>query len=204
MNKGLTRIVLPVLMVLWPGSAFAHLMAILGDDAGGFIRGLEHPVLGLDHILAIVAVGLWGALLGAPAIWMLPLTFLIVMAYGGVVAPIGLLLPDTEIGIALSTVALGAMIAIEARPPLWVAMLLVGFFAIFHGQAHATDLRTDGTGLLYVIDYGVGFVVAAGLLNLTGIAIGLIHRWTIGKMALRLAGAGASIAGAILLWGTLT
>jgi urease accessory protein len=184
------------LLLLWPAVAHAH---ILGDEAGGFLSGLEHPISGLDHILAMVSVGLWGAQLGAPAIWLLPVTFPMVMAFGGMLGLMGVPLPGTEIGIALSAVGLGAVIATEARPPLWAAALLVGFFAIFHGHAHGTELPPDESGVLY----SIGFVVATGLLHLTGVSIGLIHRWTLGQATMRLGGAGVAIAGGFFLWDAL-
>jgi urease accessory protein len=191
------KIVLPWLLLLWPTGASAH---ILGDQAGGFISGFEHPISGLDHILAMVSVGLWGAQLGPPAIWLLPVTFPMVMAFGGMLGLMGVPLPGTEIGIALSAIGLGAMVASEARPPLWIAAALVGFFAIFHGHAHGTELPPDESGVLY----SIGFVVATGLLHLTGIGIGLIHRWKAGEVTLRLGGAGVAIAGCVFLWSALT
>jgi urease accessory protein len=187
-------ILLPWVLVLWPTGASAH---ITGDQVGGFVSGFEHPISGLDHIVAMVSVGLWGAQLGAPAIWLLPVTFPIVMAFGGMLGLMGVPLPGTEIGIALSAVALGAMVATEARPPLWVAAVLVGIFAIFHGHAHGTELPPDESGVLY----SMGFVIATGLLHLTGIAIGLIHRWPSGEMILRLGGAGVAAAGGWFLAG---
>jgi urease accessory protein len=192
-----SHIVLPWLLLLWPTDASAH---ILGDQAGGFISGFVHPVSGLDHILAMVSVGLWGAQLGPPAIWLLPVTFPMVMAFGGMLGLMGVPLPGTEIGIALSAIGLGAMVASEARPPLWIAAALVAFFAIFHGHAHGTELPPDESGVLY----SIGFVVATGLLHLTGVGIGLIHRWRAGEVALRLGGAGVTIAGCVFLWSALT
>jgi urease accessory protein len=183
------------LLLLWPVAASAHILE--GDAAGGFVSGFEHPISGLDHIVAMVSVGLWGAQLGAPAIWLLPVTFPIVMAFGGMLGLMGVPLPGTEIGIALSAIALGAVVAAEARPPLWVAALLVGFFAIFHGHSHGTEIPPDADGVLY----SVGFVIATGLLHLTGIAIGLIHRWKAGQMVLRLGGAGVAAAGGWFLAG---
>jgi urease accessory protein len=196
-NLRFTKIILPWLLLLWPIGASAH---ILGDQAGGFISGFEHPISGLDHILAMVSVGLWGAQLGAPAIWALPVTFPMVMAFGGMLGLMGVPLPGTEIGIALSAIGLGAMVASEARPPLWIAAALVAFFAIFHGHAHGTELPPDESGVLY----SIGFVVATGMLHLTGIGIGLIHRWKAGEVALRLGGAGVAIAGCAFLWDALT
>jgi urease accessory protein len=184
-------------LLLWSARAHAH---ILGDASGGFVSGFEHPISGLDHIVAMVSVGLWGAQLGAPAIWLLPVTFPIVMAFGGMLGLMGVPLPGTEIGIAVSAIGLGAAVATEARPPLWAAALLVGFFAIFHGHAHGTELPPDESGVLY----SIGFVIATGLLHLTGIAIGLIHRWKIGELALRFGGAGVALVGCFFLWDALT
>lgn len=188
---------LPLLLLAWSTRADAH---ILGDASGGFVSGFEHPISGLDHIVAMVSVGLWGAQLGAPAIWLLPVTFPIVMAFGGMLGLMGVPLPGTEIGIALSAIGLGAMVATEARPPLWAAALLVGFFAIFHGHAHGTELPPDESGVLY----SIGFVVATGLLHLTGIAIGLIHRWKLGEMTMRLGGVGVALIGCSFLWTALS
>ena len=186
---------LSLLLVLWPAGASAHI--IEGDAAGGFISGFEHPISGLDHIVAMVSVGLWGAQLGAPAIWLLPVTFPIVMAFGGMLGLMGVPLPGTEIGIALSAIALGAVVAAEARPPLWVAGLLVGFFAIFHGHSHGTELPANESG----VTYSIGFVIATGLLHLCDIAMGLVHRWQAGQMLLRLGGAGVAASGGWFLAG---
>ncbi len=167
--------------------------------AAGFVTGLGHPVSGLDHVLAMIAVGLWGAQLGAPAIWLLPVVFPMVMACGGFLGLVGLPLPGVEVGIAASAILLGAMVAREARPPLPVAAALVGFFAIFHGHAHGAELPAGQSGLTY----SIGFVVATGCLHLAGIAIGLVHRWRWGRIALRAAGAAVAAAGAWFLWEAL-
>lgn len=196
-NLRSSRIAALVPMLLLISSTRAHAHILSGDAAGGFVSGFEHPISGLDHIVAMVSVGLWGAQLGAPAIWALPVTFPIVMAFGGMLGLLGVPLPGTEIGIALSAVALGAVVAAEARPPLFVAALLVGFFAIFHGHSHGTEIPPDENGVLY----SVGFVIATGLLHLTGIGIGLIHRWKAGQMVLRLGGAGVAAAGGWFLAG---
>ena len=164
-------------------------------QAAGFVTGLLHPVSGFDHVLAMVAVGLWGAQLGAPAIWLLPVTFPLMMAFGGFVGLVGVPLPGVEIGIATSAILLGTMVALEARPPLALAALLVGFFAVFHGHAHGTELPAGQSGLLY----SVGFVVATGLLHAVGISIGLIHRWVAGRALLRGAGVIVVLAGGFFL-----
>jgi urease accessory protein len=172
--------------------AQAHIQA---GEAAGFLSGFRHPVSGLDHVLAMVSVGLWGAQLGAPAVWLLPVVFPMVMAFGGFLGLAGVPLPGVEVAIALSAVLLGLAVAREARPPLAFAAALVGFFAIFHGHAHGTELPPGQSGLLY----SIGFVVATGLLHLSGIAVGLIHRWGWGRIALRVAGGGVAVAGLVFL-----
>jgi urease accessory protein len=175
-----------------PARAFAH---VRGGEVVGLTSGLLHPISGLDHVLAMIAVGLWGAQLGAPAVWLLPVTFPMVMAFGGMLGLMGINLPGVEVGIALSAIGLGAVVCCEARPKLWVAGLLVGVFAVFHGHAHGTELEPGANALLY----SIGFVIATGLLHATGIGIGLVHRWRAGQVALRAMGAGISVAGVALL-----
>ncbi len=189
------RFILPILAVrlAFPSAVFAHTR---GAEAVGFLSGLKHPVSGLDHVLAMIAVGLWGAQLGAPAVWLLPVTFPIVMAFGGMLGLIGVKLPGIEMCIALSAFALGVAVFREARPNLWVAALTVGFFAIFHGHAHGTELPPGSDGLLY----SIGFVIATGALHATGIGIGVIHRWSAGRICLRAAGAIVAAAGIVFLW----
>lgn len=181
------------LVFLLPAHAFAH---VEGGQAIGFITGLLHPVSGLDHVLAMIAVGLWGAQLGNPALWILPVTFPLVMAMGAMMGMLGIPLPGIEIGIALSAVLLGAMVVGEIRPGIFVAALLVGFFAVFHGHAHGTELPTGQSGMLY----SMGFVFATGCLHGSGIALGLIHRWPAGKLALRGAGAIIAFMGVSFFW----
>ena len=176
--------------------ALAH---VQGGQAAGFLTGLAHPASGLDHVLAMIAVGLWGAQLGAPALWLLPVTFPLVMAFGGFLGLLGIALPGVEVGIALSALALGLAVATSWRPPLAVAALLVAAFAVFHGHAHGTELPQGQSGLTY----SIGFVVATGLLHLAGIGIGVIHRWPAGQAALRLLGAGVAAGGTYFLWRVL-
>ena len=176
---------------------FAHVQE---GQAAGFLTGLMHPVSGLDHVLAMIAVGLWGAQLGAPAVWMLPVAFPMMMAFGGFIGLVGLPLPGVEIGIALSAILLGSVVARESRPSLGVAVLLVAFFAIFHGHAHGTELPKGQSGLTY----SIGFVIATGCLHGVGIAVGLIHRWPAGKAALRAAGAIVALAGVAFFWRAVT
>lgn len=166
-------------------------------SVGGFISGFLHPVSGADHIAAMVAVGIWGAFLGAPAMWLLPVIFPLVMALGGAVAVLGVPLPGVEIGIALSAIVLGLMIALTLRPPLWVAALIVGFFAIFHGHAHGTELPQAANAYTYAM----GFVIATGLLHLCGIAFGLLIRWPQGRVAVRVCGGAIAATGLAFLFG---
>lgn len=184
---------LAAVLLLGPASALAHQDT---GQAAGFVAGLLHPVSGLDHVLAMVAVGLWGAVLGAPAIWVLPVAFPVVMAFGGLLGLLGVPLPGGEIGIALSAVVLGAAVLAELRPPLWVATIIVAFFAIFHGHAHGRELP-DGTSAQL---YSLGFVMATGLLHAVGILLGLAHRWSAGRQAVRAAGGGVALAGLFFLW----
>ncbi len=170
-----------------------------GGEGIGFLTGLSHPVSGLDHVVAMVAVGLWGAQLGSPAVWLLPVTFPLVMALGGMLGLLGVDLPGVEIGIAVSALVLGLAVASEAKPKLWVAAVLVGGFALFHGHAHGTELPPGENGVLY----SIGFVVSTGLLHASGVAMGLVHRWSAGRVGLRIAGACVAAAGAYFLWSAL-
>jgi urease accessory protein len=183
---------LPFLVVLCAAPAVAHTG---GDVVGGFLGGFFHPLFGLDHIVAMVAVGLWGAFLGAPAIWLLPIAFPLVMAVGGAIGILGIPIPSVETGVALSAVFLGAMVAFAARPPLWIAAVLVGAFAIFHGHAHGAELPAGADA----IAFSTGFVVATGLLHVAGIVCGLLARWPGGRIAVRAAGGAIALAGVVFL-----
>jgi len=184
---------LSLLLLAWPATVLAHAR---GGEAFGFLSGLRHPVSGLDHVVAMIAVGLWGAQLGAPAVWLLPITFPMVMACGGMLGLLGVALPGIEVGIAASAIVLGFAVFREARPSLWVAAVVVGVFAIFHGNAHGTELPPGADGILY----SIGFVIATGLLHATGIGLGVAHRWPVGRTAVRCAGAGVALAGVLFLW----
>jgi len=164
--------------------------------AGGFLAGFAHPFGGFDHLLAMVAVGLWGAFLGRPLIVVLPVIFPTVMAIGALLAMVGLRLPPIELGIALSVLLLGGAIAGAVRAPIWAASLIVGIFAIFHGFAHGSELPS----LADPLAYSVGFVLATGLLHVAGIALGLINRRPGGKMVTRGAGALIAICGVYFLY----
>ena len=188
--------ILMVLALVGPaGPALAH----GGSMAAGFGGGFAHPLFGPDHVAAMVAVGLWGAVLGAPALWLLPVVFPVVMAFGGVLGIAGVPIPRVEMGIAVSAIILGLMVAFAARPPLAVALALVAAFAIFHGYAHGAELPPGADA----IAFSAGFVLATGLLHLGGIGLGVTARWPAGLVAVRLAGATIAFAGLIFLTAAL-
>ena len=164
---------------------------------GGFVAGFSHPILGWDHVAAMVAVGLWGAFLGAPAIWILPVVFPLVMAFGAVAGILGIPVPAIETGIALSAVVLGSMIVFALKPPLWLSAVIVGVFAIFHGYAHGTELPATANAFAFA----AGFVISTGLLHLAGIAFGLLIKWPAGRVAVRGAGGLIAFAGIAFLTG---
>lgn len=195
-NVSIYQLIMSMLIVLYPTTVLAH----VGSGAsGGFLAGLAHPVSGLDHVMAMIAVGLWGAQLGNPALWLLPVVFPMMMAGGGMLGLLGIPLPGVEIGIALSAIVLGTMVFTEAKPALAVSLAIVAFFAIFHGHAHGTELPAGQSALLY----SIGFVAATGCLHGAGISIGMIHRWNTGRLALRGAGTIVCVAGIYFLWKAL-
>ena len=165
-------------------------------EAYGFVTGFLHPISGADHVLAMVAVGLWGAQLGAPAIWVLPVAFPLVMAMGGMLGFLGVPIPGVEYGIAASAIVLGTAVAFELRPSLVIAALLVGCFAVFHGHAHGTELPPGQSALLY----SMGFVIATGCLHAVGIGIGTVHRRPWGRQLLRVAGTAVAAGGVFFMW----
>jgi urease accessory protein len=180
-------------LLLLPMTASAHTET---GSAGGFLSGFRHPITGLDHIVAMVAVGLWGAYLGAPAMWLLPVVFPVVMAFGGALGVLGVPVPMVETGIALSGIVLGLAVAFAAKPPLWIAAVAVGFFAIFHGYAHGREMPQAANAMTYA----VGFVLATGLLHLCGIAFGLLVRWPWGRIVVRSGGAAIACVGVAFLF----
>ena len=172
-------------------------LAHTGGQVGGFASGFSHPILGWDHVIAMVAVGLWGAFLGTPAMWLLPVVFPLVMTFGAALGVFGVPVPAVEAGIASSAIVLGLLIMLAARPPLWVAAIIVGVFAIFHGHAHGAELPDA----VNPFAFASGFVLATGLLHLAGIGFGMLVRWPAGRMAVRAGGALISVAGLAFLTG---
>lgn len=165
--------------------------------AGGFGAGFSHPIVGLDHVLAMVTVGLFAAMLGGVSLWAVPGSFVAMMLVGGALGIAGLALPAVEIAIVLSIIVLGGLVAFGRKWPIGAATALVGVFAIFHGHAHGAEIP-DGADWL---GYSAGFALATALLHLTGIGAGLLARGWPGLV--RLGGAAATVAGlSIWLWTT--
>jgi urease accessory protein len=163
-----------VILALFPTMAFAHPDPL---HAIGFVHGFEHPVGGIDHILAMVAVGVFAFLLGGRALWLVPLSFVGMMIVGFVLGINGLNLPFVELGIALSSIVIGAAAALKAPMPVAGAMALVGVFAVFHGHAHGAEMPESAGGLLYA----AGFVAATTLLHGAGIAAALAVSKLVGR-----------------------
>ncbi|MET3355597.1 HupE/UreJ family protein [Xanthobacter autotrophicus] len=199
----MNRLVLNPAVVLAALFAAIPLAPAFAHTGSGVSLGLEsgflHPLTGPDHLVAMVAVGLWGAQLGNPAIWVLPITFPLVMAVGGLLGVLGMPLPFVEPIIAVSGIALGTMVAFSVRPPLWVAATLVGVFAIFHGYAHGRELPEAADA----IAFAVGFVIATGLLHLTGILIGVLVGYEAGAKVVRACGAAIGCVGVYFLLGAV-
>ena len=167
-----------LLVALMPSPAMAHDGTGL---AGGFVAGFVHPLSGFDHMLAMVAVGIWGAFLGRPLVYALPMLFPSAMALGGGIGMAGIPLPPVELGIALSVVVLGAMIFFALRLPIFAACAIIAVFALFHGYAHGLELPSAADP----IGYSAGFVLCTGLLHLAGIALGTLRTLPAGTVALR-------------------
>lgn len=190
------RFLLPALLIVAASQAQAH----MGQGvAGGFWSGFFHPLFGLDHIVAMVGVGLWGAFLGAPAIWLLPVVFPMVMAFGGMLGIMGVPLPGTEIGIALSGVVLGAVVLFRVRASNWIAAIIVGVFAMCHGYAHGAEMP----GAANALSFAMGFVIATGLLHMCGIALGFLTLLPKGQYLVRGLGGAICLVGGGFLFGYL-
>lgn len=188
----------------------AALLAVLVDPmparshdgtglAGGFAAGFQHPLLGLDHMLAMVSVGLWGAFLGRPLVIALPVLFPIAMAIGAAAGMAALPMPPVELGIAVSVLTLGLMILLAVRASVTVACAIVGMFALFHGYAHGIELPAAADP----VGYTTGFILCTGLLHLTGIAIGTLKSVPAGTKALRTAGGVIAAFGVWFISGSL-
>ena len=172
--------------------AYAHDEA---GAAGGVAAGFSHPFLGADHMLAMIAVGIWGAFLGRPLLVILPMVFPVMMTVGAALAMASIPFPPVELGIAISVIALGLVILTAARATPVVACAVVAVFALFHGYAHGTELPETADP----VGYAVGFVLATGLLHLAGIGLGLLKSLRFGELGLRAVGAVIAAAGVMFL-----
>jgi len=197
MSKKFSRALLLALSVgLVPQIVYAHDGSTV--PFGGFLSGLVHPVLGYDHLLAMLSVGILSAQIGGRAIWTVPATFVGVMALGGTLGLINIGLTSTELGIAASLVLLGAIIAAEQRLPVRLAMLGVGFFAIFHGYAHGAEMPTTADPVLYAF----GFLTGTALIHIAGVVIGDIAKhYERGKIFLRVGGGLIALVGVLFIAG---
>jgi urease accessory protein len=185
----------PLLAVLSLAPTLAHAHTG-GGDAHGLVHGFQHPLFGLDHLLAMVAIGLWAAQLGGRALWAVPATFVSVMAVGGMLGIAGVPVPMVEPGIATSVLLLGLLIALSVRMPLAFSIPLVSVFAIFHGYAHGAEMPADASG----VAYAAGFLVATAALHCGGIALGMAIQRLSKASTLRIAGAAIAVAGAALFF----
>ena len=199
MTRLLRLAALSLALATLPSAAFAHTGV---GDVSGFAHGFMHPLGGLDHVLAMVAVGLLAARLGGRALWLVPLSFVTMMILGGIAGASGMGLPFVEQGIAGSILVLGFVIALGRQVPTAAAMALAGFFAIFHGHAHGTEMPANALGL----SFGAGFALATTLLHGLGLGVGigadrLAGTW--GSQTSRIAGGMMAAAGAGFMAGVI-
>lgn len=179
-------------LLFMPTAAYAH---TIWADGGGFMSGLKHPVLGFDHLLAMLSVGILSAQIGGRAIWTVPSTFVIVMLVGGIIGMERIPLPSFEMAIAISVFALGVSIAAEKKLPHLLAMIFVGIFAIFHGYAHGVEMPYLTKPLMYAL----GFTSGTACIHITGVIIGLIGKKAPKIPVLRILGAGIAGVGVLLI-----
>lgn len=174
---------LSLILILAPTMAQAH----VGDHGGGFVAGLSHPVLGLDHLLAMLAVGILSAQMGGRAIWAVPTAFVAVMLIGGLMGIYGVPFFSVELGIAVSVLALGVALAAEKKLPMFWTMFAVGFFALFHGHAHGVEMPEIAAPALYAL----GFLVGTAAIHITGVLVAVVSNlYKQGPQFLRYLGAG--------------
>jgi urease accessory protein len=194
MRRTLIRAVVAA-ATLAPTAALAH--SGIGH-VHGFVAGFAHPLGGLDHVLAMITVGIFAWQLGGRALWLVPATFVLAMAAAGALGIYGVAVPMVELGIAASIVVLGAIVALGVRAPLAIAMAVVGLFAVFHGHAHGTEMPLDAAGAAYA----AGFMLATALVHAGGVALGFVIGWageSRSRMAYRVAGGLVALAGVAIL-----
>lgn len=187
------KIQLPLTLALMSFSTVA--LAHPGHETSGLVAGLFHPFSGLDHLLAMLAVGLWAAQLGGRVVWQVPAAFLALLCLGGLLGMNGVSLPSVELGIAGSVVIFGALIAAGKKLPVVAGMAVAGIFALFHGAAHGMEMPTMTSGLTY----SIGFVAASLMLNASGLLAAYATR--LAPLAIRFIGASIATAGAVLVSG---
>ena len=179
--------------VLAPAAALAHPGH---DGAGGLLHGFVHPVTGIDHVLAMIAVGVLAAQYGGRALWLVPMSFLVAMAAAGVIGMAGIPVQIVEAGIGLSVVVLGLMIAFQLKPPTLVAIVVVGLFALFHGYAHGSEMPKGLAGL----SFAAGFLIATALLLGAGVGLGrLLQRRALGRRLIQAGGGAMALVGIAVL-----
>ena len=181
-----------LVVLMAPSLAHAHVGV---GDASGFFSGLAHPVIGLDHLCAMLAVGLWAAQRGGRAIWLVPVVFLAVMAVGGMLGMMAVAIPYVETGVVASILILGVMVAAAVRLPLAASVLIVGLLALVHGHAHGSEMPATASGVLY----GLGFMATTAVIQMCGIGAGLIARGYGALQLIRYAG-GAIVACGMMMW----
>jgi urease accessory protein len=193
--KRIQAVTISILIAAISSVAEAH----TGFAANGFAHGFMHPISGLDHILAMIAVGLWAAQLASSgskrAVWMIPLSFVSMMVVGGILGISGIELPFVEQVILASVLVLGAFVLAGVRLPITASAAIVGLFALFHGHAHGAEMPATSSGLTYAL----GFALATALLHASGIAFGLIAQRRLSSLALRVAGAAVTFGGVYLM-----
>jgi urease accessory protein len=189
---------------LFVGLGFFLFPLLHQETGGGAWAGFLHPLLGLDHLLAMVTVGMLSAQMGGRSIWTVPTVFVLMMIVGGILGILGIGLPLVELGIAASVVMLGIALAAKQALPIALVMTFVGLFGIFHGHAHGTELPTVADSTLYVFSYIVGFVVATAGLHVIGALLGtMAARTERGERNLRTAGAIIAVMGIGILFGVI-
>lgn len=191
-STALGSVICAIALVAGSVPAMAH---DFGAEGGGFLLGLAHPLVGLDHLLAMIAVGLWAAQIGRPALWLVPIAFPLGMAVGALAAVSGLELPAVEAGTAASVLTLGLLIALAVRVPIAGSLAVVAAFALFHGHAHGSELPAAASPILY----GIGFILATGALHLVGLGIGTTLRRPAERILVRCGGAAVAAGGLLLL-----
>ena len=182
-----------IFFVLAPAVALAHPGH---DGAGGLVHGFVHPVTGIDHVLAMIAVGVLAAQYGGRALWIVPMSFLFAMAAAGAVGMAGISVQIVEAGIGLSIVVLGLMIAFQIKPPMLVAVVGVGVFALFHGYAHGSEMPDGPAGL----SFAAGFLIATALLLSAGVGLGLfLKRPSLSRRLIQAGGGATALIGIAVL-----